>query len=113
MEAIHSATSRDVLSGRGQGVQRHEGNVKYRHLVYVNKGVYAQCPRQDKVKISRGIVRAIRELGGRFLELDERTSVYSDIGDKKAIEKTSQALREGQKKLRQQIDEAGGRVTTQ
>ena len=67
--------------------------------------LYAQCPRQDKVKISRGIVLAVRELGGRFLELDERTSVYSDIGDKKAVEKTSQALREGQTKLRQQIYE--------
>ena len=38
MEAVNSATPRDVLSGRGQGVQRHGGNVKYRHLVYVNKG---------------------------------------------------------------------------
>jgi len=115
MEAVHSATNRDVLSGRGQGVQRHGGNVKYRHLVFVNKALYAQCPRQDKVKISRGIVRAIRELGGRFLELDERTSVYSDIGDKKAIEKTSQALREGQTKLRQQIyeeEKRSGRATT-
>eukprot|EP00956_Cyclotella_meneghiniana_P033238 scaffold94674_cov40-Cyclotella_meneghiniana.AAC.1 len=29
--------SRDVLNGRGQGVQRHPGNVKYRKLVFVNK----------------------------------------------------------------------------
>jgi hypothetical protein len=32
-----SATIRDVLNGRGQGVQRHPGNVKYRTLVFVNK----------------------------------------------------------------------------
>jgi len=111
-----AATTRDVLSGRDQGVQRHGGNLKYRHLVHVNKAFYSQCPCQDKVKISRGIVRAIRELGGRFLELDERTSVYSDIGDKKAIEKTSQALREGQTKLYPQIDEGeqrSGLATTQ
>lgn len=38
----------------------------------------------------------MRELGGRFLEVDDRTETYSDIGDKKATEKTSQALREGQ-----------------
>ena len=34
---ITSATVRDVLNGRGQGVQRHPGNVKYRTLVFVNK----------------------------------------------------------------------------
>ena len=44
MDAIHSATPRDVLSGRGQGVQRHGGNVKYRHLVYVNKGEFLSPP---------------------------------------------------------------------
>ena len=32
-----SYTVRDVLNGRGQGVQRHPGNVKYRTLVYANK----------------------------------------------------------------------------
>ena len=36
-EPITSPTLRDVLNGRGQGVQRHPGNVKYRTLVYVNK----------------------------------------------------------------------------
>jgi hypothetical protein len=34
---IDTYTNRDVLNGRGQGVQRHPGNVKYRTLVYVNK----------------------------------------------------------------------------
>ncbi|KAL9180825.1 hypothetical protein ACHAXT_011278 [Thalassiosira profunda] len=101
--AITAPTLRDVLNGRGQGVQRHPGNVKYRTLVFVNKGLYAKCPRNDKMKISKGIVGAIRELGGRFLELDERTGIYRDIGDKKATEKTSQALREGQTKIRKQM----------
>lgn len=54
----------------------------------------------DKMKISKGIVSAVRALGGRFLELDECTEIYSDIGDKRATEKTSQALREGLSKLR-------------
>ncbi len=46
---------------------------------------------------------AVRELGGRFLELDERTDTYFDVGDKKATEKTSQALREGQAQTRKNI----------
>ena len=48
-------------------------------------------------------MNAIRALGGRFLELDERSGIYNDIGDKKATEKTSQALREGQKDIRQEL----------
>jgi len=47
---------------------------------------------------------AVRQTGGRFLELDERTGIYYDIGDKKACAKTSQALREGLKKIRQMIN---------
>ena len=34
---IMAPTKKDVLQGRGQGVQRHPGNVKYRTLVFVNK----------------------------------------------------------------------------
>ena len=32
-----STTEKDVLNGRGQGVQRLPGNVNYRKLVHVNK----------------------------------------------------------------------------
>ena len=102
---ITSPTDLDVINGRGQGIQRHPGNMKYRTLVYLNKGLYAKCPRPDKSKISKGIVAAIRQVGGRFLEFDEAPGVYNDIGDRKAYEKTSQALREGQSKTRKQIDE--------
>lgn len=42
-------------------------------------------------------------LGGRFLVLDKRTGIYKDIGDKKATEKTSQALREGQAQVLKDI----------
>jgi len=107
-------TCRDVLNGRGQGVQRHPGNIKYRTLVFVNKVLYAKCPRPDKMKISKGIVAAVREMGGGFLEVDERTGIYKDIGDKKATDKTSQALREGQTKIRKQMykdEEKGGKPT--
>ncbi|KAL7542558.1 hypothetical protein ACHAXR_011887 [Thalassiosira sp. AJA248-18] len=107
-QLITDPTLRDVLNGRGQGVQRHPGNVKYRTLVFVNKGLYAKCPRADKMKISKGIVAAVRELGGRFLELDERSGIYRDIGDKKATEKTSQALREGQTKIRKEMYKTEG-----
>lgn len=57
--------------------------------------------------ISRSIVEAVRCMNppGRFLEKSPDTGLYSDIGDKKAIEKTSQALRDGAASLRKQLSE--------
>ena len=98
----------DVLCGRGGAALRHPGNQTYRRLVNLNKGLYITCLKTEKLKISRSIVAAIREQNGRFLEKDSGKSSWFDIGDKKAIEKTSQALREGQPKLRQKIVEMGG-----
>ena len=40
---------------------------------------------------------------GRFLEKNPETLLWSDIGDRKAIEKTSQALRDGAAELRKQL----------
>ena len=96
-------TNEDVINGRGQGVQRHPGNEKYRKLVHIMRIAYAKSKNSDKSRISKSIVMAFRQTGGRFLELDERTGIYYDIGDKKACAKTSQALREGLKKIRQMI----------
>ena len=98
----------DVLCGRGGAALRHPGNQTYRRLVHLNKGLYITCLKAEKLKISRSIVTAIREQDGRFLERNTKKGTWYDIGDKKAIEKTSQALREGQPKLRQKIVELGG-----
>ena len=55
--------------------------------------------------ISRSIVEAVRSLDppGRFLDKNPLTGLWSDIGHKKAIEKTSQALRDGAATLRKQL----------
>ena len=74
---------------------------------YRNKGLYITCIKSEKLKISKSIVAAIREQKGRFLEKN-KDGTWDDIGDKKSIEKTSQALREGQPKLKQKIAELGG-----
>ena len=57
------------------------------------------------MKISRSIVETVRRLDppGRFLEKDQVTAKWHDIGDKKAVEKTSQALRTGAAPLRKQL----------
>lgn len=55
--------------------------------------------------ISRSIVQAVRSLDppGRFLDKDTVTGLWHDIGHKKAVEKTSQALRDGAAMLRKQL----------
>lgn len=57
------------------------------------------------MSISRSIVRAVRSLDppGRFLDKDTLSSLWHDIGHKKAVEKTSQALRDGAAMLRKQL----------
>ena len=57
------------------------------------------------MSISRSIVEAVRSLDppGRFLEKNPHTGLWSDIGHKKAVEKTSQALRDGAASLRKQL----------
>lgn len=106
MEDIASPLATDVLCGRGGAALRHPGNQTYRTLVQLNKGLYITCLKVEKLKISKSIVAAIREQKGRFLEKDKKGTWY-DIGDKKATEKTSQALREGQPKLKQKFEELG------
>jgi hypothetical protein len=104
---IEDPTEFDVLCGRGGASLKHPGNLMYRRLVLMNKAHYTTCKKTEKLKISRSIVTAVREHSGRFLERDGSKGTWYDIGDKKAIEKTSQALREGQPKLRQQITDYG------
>lgn len=93
----------DVVSGRGQGIQRLPGNVMFRKLVNAHKRTYAQAPKSHKVKVSQGIVTALRRFGAKFLEFDTNARCYSDIGDEKAVVKTGQALREGQVQIKREL----------
>jgi hypothetical protein len=43
----------------------------------------------------------VKNFQGRFLELDKITGMYIDIGEEKAIKKTSQALRDAQSRIKQ------------
>ena len=95
----------DVLCGRGGASLRHPGNLNYRRLINTNKARYVACRKVEKLKISRAIVGEVKDHGGRFLE--RHWDEWHEIGDKKAVEKTSQALREGQPKLRQTMEVLG------
>ena len=107
LEAIAATTPSplDVLCGRGGASLRHPGNLNYRRLININKARYVACRKVEKLEISRSIVGEVKDHGGRFLE--RHWDEWHEIGDKKAVEKTSQALREGQPKLRQTMEVLG------
>lgn len=82
--------------GRGGLTNHHKGNKRFRDIVALHRADYVRAPKIQKPSVARVIVRAIRngEPPGRFLRKDDKTGKWVDIGDKKAAEKTSQALRE-------------------
>eukprot|EP00548_Thalassiothrix_antarctica_P016094 CAMPEP_0194177714 /NCGR_PEP_ID=MMETSP0154-20130528/11419_1 /TAXON_ID=1049557 /ORGANISM="Thalassiothrix antarctica, Strain L6-D1" /LENGTH=316 /DNA_ID=CAMNT_0038892373 /DNA_START=31 /DNA_END=978 /DNA_ORIENTATION=- len=108
---IKDPNEMDVLLGRGGAALRHPGNQNFRSLVLSNKCLYITSLKAEKLKISRSIVKSIRKNNGRFLERDTKSGIWYEVGDKRAIEKTSQALREGQPKLRQKIEKLGNEVS--
>lgn len=105
----------DVLCGRGGGTNNHPGNERFRDLVTAQKVLYLHSSKRDKPSVSRGIVRAVRNQNppGRFLHKDEKIGMWYDIGDQKAREKTSQALREGAPEIRREITNTLGRPPRQ
>ena len=109
IQSQHHGTDRlvpgekDVLCGRGCGSNQHPGNQEYRALIQDRKLFYNSVAKFEKQAVSKAIVAAIQADGGRFLQPRQvelemaasgTTTLWCEIGDPKAIEKTSQALRE-------------------
>lgn len=114
LKGILEYASVDVLCGRGGGTNHHVGNSHWRALVAANKRLYITLPKKQKILVAKSIVHAIRSQKppGRFLQKDTTTNLWDDIGDLKATEKTSQALREGAPDIRSKLEEER-RVTAQ
>jgi hypothetical protein len=100
--------SHDVLCGRGGGTNNHIGNSHWRMLVAANKKLYITLPKRQKMLLSRSIVNAVRSQNppGRFLQKDNKSNLWFDVGDQRAQEKTSQALREGAPDIRKEVASA-------
>lgn len=104
-ETFASVQEDDVLCGRGGETNHHPGNVRYRGLVKKYQRLYLKAKRRDKPKIARLIVDTVRRKHGRFLKKDISANAWLDVGNNKAREKTSQALREGAPELRNEDKE--------
>ena len=86
---IQNPGSNDVLCGRGGVSQNHRGNKAYRAVITENKVRYVESCRHVKHLIVRSIVDAVRLQipPGRFLEKDDDTGLWYDIGDRRAFAK--------------------------
>jgi len=96
--ATSELTNNDVLSGRGGKINHFVGNVLFREIVSQHKEKYSDPTNKkiEKAFIAAKIAAIIRCLDppGRFLQKDEKTGYWLEIGDEKARKKAGQALRE-------------------
>jgi len=83
----------DVLLGRGGATNNHDGNKRYRTIVADHQAEYLGARKKDKAIIARNIVAIVQANGGRFLKKEGND--WEVVEDKRCVEKTSQALREG------------------
>jgi hypothetical protein len=97
----------DVLCGRGGRINCHPGNVQFRELVKIHKKQYLakSTKKLAKAHIAAQIVQHIRCMhpAGRFMK-EENDGSWYDVGDKHAIKKVGQALREDAPEVRQELD---------
>lgn len=100
-DTVKTITDKDVLCGRGGGINKHSGNVVYRRVVEYNKVLYKHVPKRHRMLVSQSIVQAILNSGGRFLQqqqdctsLSQDAQKWKEITFRRAVQKTSQALRE-------------------
>jgi hypothetical protein len=104
---IRSPHPNDVLSGRGGGINAHEGNKRFREQVALRKEDYNLAPNKaEKTRIATEVMEKIlhQDPPGRFLQRDESVpsgpTWWVEVSEAKALAKTSQALREGAPQIR-------------
>jgi hypothetical protein len=112
--SIAEPHANDVLSGRGAGITKHEGNKRWRELIRRHRQQYNLLPRNQRPIIAESIVQAVRSLSppGRFLAKDAATQVWYDIGDERATEKTAQAMRDSKKNGKDKVTPTSSRASS-
>jgi hypothetical protein len=108
-ERIDVPNENDVLCGRGGSINSHNGNEQFRTFVEKRRRVYLTARfKREKRLIASSIVSEIRGMDppGRFLARkgNKDSGYWYDIGDEKARDKTSQALRENAPSIRAEIE---------
>ncbi|GKY94858.1 hypothetical protein MPSEU_000450700 [Mayamaea pseudoterrestris] len=104
-ELVEEPKEVDVLCGRGGMSNHHPGNEWYRRLIRSNRPLYRACPKHTKLLVSKAIVQAVEQQGGRFLEKDKKSKLFVQVPYKRAVDKTSQGLRERDREDGSESDE--------
>ena len=97
--AIEEPHDHDLICGRGGKVNAHPGNRRFRSWVNDRKEAYTRAQAKgEKNAIAQSILEALfsQNPPGRVLQFDEKNGMYTEVSFKKAMSKTTQALREGE-----------------
>ena len=102
----------DVLSGRGNTVNIHPGNKYFQLLVKYLKNEYVMSEKSDKPEFAKIIFKCVRVLDppGRYLK--KNGEHWEDMGERKAMDKIRQALREDASKVKEEIKNGKRKVET-
>jgi hypothetical protein len=99
---VRTPHAHDVLSGRGGGINAHQGNVQFRRFVRARKDEYNLAGnKMEKAQVAQQVIDIVRSLDppGRFLQKDPSYGGlggwWVELDEDKVMAKTSQALREG------------------
>jgi hypothetical protein len=71
---------RDVLFGKGRGIQERPGNLRYRQLIERNLEMYNKASKLKKRTVCEGIVQAILDSGGLFLRQEQPGGIDQTYG---------------------------------
>jgi len=85
--------NKDCLFGREKWMDNHPGNKRYQQIIEENRLIYQVISKNEKKTLRLKIVNDWRANSGRFLKLN-KTKMWEDIGDDKAQQYISLALRE-------------------
>jgi hypothetical protein len=100
----YEPTDCDVCCGRGKRNWNHPGNLNFRNFIQSKTDEYMAAPsKTDKTAIVCKIVEDMRGQGCKFINQDEKTGRWFDIGDAQAREKVGHSLRDQVTAINRQI----------
>lgn len=92
MRVYFPLTDLDVGMGRGGGMNRHKGNLRFHQAKLELQPAYLEASKTDCTAIAQQLVGTVKAWGGRFLKKDDIG--HYEVHDHTARIKASQALRE-------------------
>ena len=104
---VRTPHAHDVLSGRGGGINMHEGNAQFREWVRVRKNDYnLAVNKTEKTRVAREVIDLVvsQDPPGRFLQREPGSGLngwWIELDEERVMAKTSQALREGAPQIRE------------